>query len=185
MSFEESLVWHASPTLASIKIANLYNFKFTSLEECLCTIADFNGLMNPKGIYIELVKNVGDFYLIYVYRKSHLSKELGRSDVRKFLVQFGYSPDGDLSIYLNVLKERLALKEEFPHEIGVFLGYPLPEVKAFIEAKGQGSIACGEWKVYHDEQFAKCMFCKYRHCREIYMKVFGEGRRLSDMLISA
>jgi len=185
MSFEESLVWHASPTLASIKIANLYSFHFQSDSECDETVRCFNQIMNSKGIYIELLKSTGDFYLIYVYRKSHLQKAIGDRHVQDFLAAYGYGTDCDLKDYFEALKTRLTSKQEFPHEIGVFLGYPLEDVKAFIDTKGDHCILCGDWKVYHDEETARCLFCKYRHCKEIYMKVYKSGRRFSDMLVSA
>ena len=31
----------------------------------------------------------------------------------------------------------------------------------------------------------KCIFCKYKHCREVYMSVYGAGRKFVDMLVSA
>ena len=46
-------------------------------------------------------------------------------------------------------------------------------------------IACGDWKVYGDEESAKCLFCKYKRCREVYMSVYGAGRKFVDMLVSA
>jgi len=185
MSFEESLVWHASPTLASIKIANLYSFRFQNTIECLETIQRFNELMNDKGIYIELLKNTGDLYLIYVYRKSHLQVVLSDRKVRDFLIKYSYSVDENITGLLETLRMRLNTEKDFPHEIGIFLGYPLEDVKAFIETKGCNSVLCGDWKVYHDEDTARCLFCKYKHCREIYIKVYKEGRRFIDMLVSA
>ena len=185
MSFEESLICHAAPTLASLKIANLYSFKFSNDAECKTTIQHFNSLMNPKGIHIELLKNSGDFYLIYVYRKSYLQKILRDSDVQMFLSGYGYPIKYDINKYLSVLKMRLKTREDFPHEIGLLLGYPLADVKAFIENEGKNCIACGDWKVYGDEESAKCLFCKYKHCREVYMSVYGAGRKFVDMLVSA
>ena len=35
---------------------------------------------------------------------------------------------------------------DFPHEISVFLGYPLKDVKCFISRRGSGYHMCGEWK---------------------------------------
>ncbi len=185
MSFEESLVFHASPTLASIKIANLYSFRFRNLSECLDTIRSFNQLMNEKGIYIELLKNMGDVYLIFVYRKSHLQKLLSDRRVKSFLKKYGYSSELSLWEYIETLRMRLNIEKDFPHEIGVFLGYPLEDVQAFIETKGCDSVLCGDWKVYHDEERAKCLFCKYRRCREMYIKVYREGRSFVDMLVGA
>lgn len=185
MSFEESLIHNASPTLASIKVANLYNFKFESFEECKRTISYFNSIMNDKGIYIELLRRDEDFYLIYVYRKSHLKSDLQDREIKNFLVDMGYSKANNINEFLDVLKTKLCKSKDFPHEIGLFLGYPLADVKAFIEEKGQNCLVCGDWKAYHDEQYARCMFCKYKHCKEVYMRTYKKGRKLSEMLVSA
>lgn len=185
MSFEESLVRNAAPTMANIKIANLYNFRFSSLKECVMTIRYFNAIMNGKGVYIELLKWSGDFYLIYVYRKSHLLAALQRDDIREFLERFGYLKSYDIKECLDVIKTKLKKNADFPHEIGVFLGYPLSDVKAFIETKGQDCLVCGEWKAYQDEENAECTFCKYKHCKEVYVRTYQGGRKLCDMLVSA
>lgn len=185
MSFEESLVRHASPTLASIKIASLYSFRFDSYKECLDTINGFNEMMNPRGIHIELLKNTGNFYLIYVYRKSHLLRTLCDEEVQSFLTEYGYSSACEVEDYIETLKYKLKTGNDFPHEIGVFLGYPLNDVKMFIKTNGNHCVLCGDWKVYQDEETARCLFCKYKHCREIYVKLYMAGRRFSDMLVSA
>lgn len=93
--------------------------------------------------------------------------------------------EDDLDAYLELLAKRLGEGTDFPHEVGVFLGYPLLDVTAFIETKGQNCIACGDWKVYHNEQEARCLFCKFKHCKDVYVKVHSEGRRFCDMLVSA
>lgn len=185
MSFEESLICHAAPTLASIKIANLYNFRFDSDKDCQMTINHFNSLMNPKGIYIELLKEAGDFYLIYVYRKTHLQKQLDDPEIQNLLARYGYPTKCEMKHYIDVLKMRLKAEEGFPHEIGLLLGYPVADVKAFMETNGQNCIACGDWKVYGNEKEAKCLFCKYKHCREVYISAYGAGRKFVDMLVSA
>jgi len=42
----------------------------------------------------------------------------------------------DLQTVLNALIERVVRTLGFPHEIGVFLGYPLEDVMGFISNKG-------------------------------------------------
>lgn len=56
MGFEESLIRNAAPTLAGIKTANLYNFRFKNLRECIESIHRMNKRLNQKGIYIKLMK---------------------------------------------------------------------------------------------------------------------------------
>lgn len=56
--------------------------------------------------------------------------------------------------------------KEFPHEIGIFLGYPIWDVEGFIEHKGQNYKFCGYWKVYQDVEGAKLKFKEYDRIRE-------------------
>ena len=72
------------------------------------------------------------------------------------------------------LKDRLS-GGQFPHEIGVFLDYPLADVKGFIENGGKNCKCCGCWKVYCDECGAKKTFSKYKKCREVYCRLWKSG----------
>ena len=53
-----------------------------------------------------------------------------------FCCTYGYDTS-NLEACLERLKERIAQCEEFPHEIGMFLGYPLEDVRGFIEKQRQ------------------------------------------------
>lgn len=185
MGFEESLIRNAAPTLAGIKIANLYNFRFRNLRECQESIDRMNRQLNKKGLYIHLMKNVEDFYLLYVYRKSKLEETITDPEVRTFLLEYGYDDATDVWSYIVRLKERINTESCFPHEIGVFLGYPIEDVREFIEKKGEGCAYCGEWKVYHDVPAAISFFCKLKKCRDVYARVYEDGRNIYDMTVSA
>ena len=58
----------------------------------------------------------------------------------------------------------------FPHEIGLFLGYPPEDVDGFIKHRAGGCKFCGFWKVYGDVDSAKAKFERYRSCTESYYK---------------
>lgn len=59
--------------------------------------------------------------------------------------------------------KKLREEPDFPHEIGLFLGYPLEDVKGFIENKADSSKCSGCWKVYGNEQKALKLFEKYEN----------------------
>ena len=84
---------------------------------------------------------------------------------------------------LERLRLRLAQSEEFPHEIGVFLGYPLPDVIAYIRNGGRNCLCCGCWKVYFDEHGARRTFARFRKCREVYARLFAQGCPLSRLTV--
>ena len=98
--------------------------------------------------------------------------------------EYGY-PMGSLSDCLNYLRQRIALTQSFPHEIGLFLGYPIEDVAEFIKNQGRNCKYCGIWKVYHNEIEAKRLFAKIDKCRAIYTKLFCGGRSVLQLTVAA
>jgi hypothetical protein len=47
------------------------------------------------------------------------------------------------------------INAEFPHEIGLFLGYPPEDVAAFIANDGKNYACRTHWKVYHEPETAR------------------------------
>lgn len=43
---------------------------------------------------------------------------------------------------LERLSGRISASEDFPHEIGLFLGYPVDDVTGFIQNKGRNYLLC-------------------------------------------
>ena len=56
-------------------------------------------------------------------------------------------------------------KGKFPHEIGVFLGYPASDVEQFIEQDGQNYKMNGYWKVYDHVMDSARIFSAYDQAR--------------------
>ena len=83
-----------------------------------------------------------------------------------------------------MLKERLAESDRFPHEIGLFLGYPPKDVIAFIRNEGRNSKCTGCWKVYYDEKEAKQTFAKFKKCRDVYLRLWNQGRTVSQLTVA-
>ena len=76
-------------------------------------------------------------------------------------------------------------EREFPHEIGVFLGYPPADVQAFCRFGGANCKLCGYWKVYGDVEHARSCFARYDDCRECLCGGIGRGRTLAQLLAAA
>ena len=70
----------------------------------------------------------------------------------------------------------------FPHEIGLFLGYPLEDVTGFIAAGGAEYRCSGCWKVYGDVEQAQRLFRRYAACRKRYLAMASSGLTLGEML---
>ncbi len=181
---EEYLIGHCSPTLASLKTANLINIPFESIAQLEASIEKTNRELNSKGVKLLILKRCEKTALVYAFRKSRLQNDLSQSGVKEFLSDYGYeSTDADYCI--ERLKLRLKSSNSFPHEIGIFLGYPLGDVKGFIENAGQNSKCSGCWKVYCNECEAIKTFAKFEKCKKIYQKLWLQGRSIVKLTVAA
>lgn len=82
------------------------------------------------------------------------------------------------------LIKRLGESDEFPHEIGLFLGYPPEDVRGFIENGSDGCKCTGYWKVYGDARAAQEMFAKYKKCTDVYCAQHAHGRSLWQLTVA-
>ena len=163
---EKYLIDHCSPTLASIKTANLFTCFFKTEEELMENMEYWNRQMKEKGIVLILLRKRERTALIYVCRLSMLNADMKRQGVAEFLQKCGY-------------------ESKFPHEIGLFLGYPLGDVIGFIENAGQNYKCTGCWKVYCDECEAVRMFEKYKKCKDVYTRLWRQGRSVRLLTVAA
>jgi len=181
---EELLIEHCSPTLGKLKTASLFNCSFSSETELEGNLAKWNDELNTKGVSLFLLRKCKGRALIYVYRPSMLIEDLKKKGVSEFLAQYGYRDVSPL-LCIKRLKERFLNSPEFPHEIGLFLGYPLEDVKGFIENSGQNSKFSGLWKVYGNEYETISRFVKFKKCKEIYKRLFENRIRSVTQLTVA
>lgn len=173
-SLERSLIEHCSPVLAGLKAANLLSYVCEDLREVEGFLQKEGRELAEKGVALAILRKKENRLLLYVYREELLKALLGRPAIREFLEGYGYK-ESSIAYSLRRLGERLGRKEEFPHEIGVFLDYPLGDVKGFIENQGRNCKCTGCWKVYCDECEAKRTFQKFEQCRQFYLMRFLAG----------
>ena len=86
-----------------------------------------------------------------------------------------------LDVLLRNLKRRIAMSKDFPHEIGLFLGYPIEDVVGFIRYAGKGCKLSGLWKVYGDAEAASRLFDRLsRVCHAVTRRV-DKGETLLEV----
>lgn len=120
--------------------------------------------------------------MIYVFRKMGLEKDLRDEQANRYLKKLGYNTDSTDEV-LNFLKKRICTQDDFPHEIGFFLGYPPEDVVGFIENNGKNFKFCGCWKVYSDVNEAEKRFHMYRKCRDVYKKIYSCGKSVNMLTV--
>ena len=110
------------------------------------------------------------------------SSILSEPSTRAFLAGQGYGADQSCQELLRQLSRRLCLEREFPHEIGVFLGYPLEDVVGFIRNRGRNYTCCGYWKAYGDPEAAQKRFDQYRRCTAACCEQFRKGTAITQLI---
>ena len=180
---EELIIRHCSPTLAGIKTGSLFNCSYENEEMLYDDLRALNKNLIPRGVRILPVRYYGNRALIYLYRPERLSRDLSDNDALALLKARGYHCSCTDQYVIQLMK-RLKASEEFPHEIGLFLGYPPSDVKGFIDNHGKACKYSGCWKVYSDEQSACRLFEKYRRCTEIYCLKCAQGVSIDRLTVA-
>ncbi len=189
MGIEHFIAYYFAPALAGIKPANIAAYNKLKNPYILPEIEELNNVLNKKDIYIDTLCECRERILIMLYRRKSLCEYLNVPQIKKLLNEYGYPQQFFLDEYLEFLKKRIVLghdrTENFPHEIGAFLGYPIHDIYGFINHRDVKCLFTGEWKVYADLENAKKMFCRYASCREAAVKRLNEGKTLEELFCTA
>ena len=185
-TFEGVLVRQCAPTLAGLKPGSIFCFKHPSLEISRQKVRQWNERLIPLGLTVQILleRPGSNSAIVYVYRRSHLEQLLADPACRGFLQNAGYTETA-LDGLLVQLSHRLEAQSEFPHEIGVFLGYPLRDVIGFIENRGRNFTCCGFWKSYGDPAEMQVCFDCYRRCIQTYVTMFEQGIPIEWLAVPA
>ena len=173
------LAIHCAPILLGIKAANI----MTVTGGEFFRIGD---LLQGTDISYCFLKTKGDKGILYLYREREIMKYLHSEDVQSFLKGYGYETE-DLHEMLERLSNRIRFFSygvtAFPHEIGIFLEYPLMDVKGFLENDGENFIYSGYWKVYTDVHNALRKFREYDLVRERAIQAVISGKKIREIAV--
>ncbi|MEL7597809.1 MAG: DUF3793 family protein [Clostridiaceae bacterium] len=175
------IAYNAAPTIAKQKASyliifhekgkrNLYNlwetYKKDVKKEVSMSIYELKRLQNSTAVLF--------------YNEEEIKNILSEYRYMKFLKELGYSTHMSVDESLLLLKQRY--KTVCPHEIGVFLGYPMEDVIEFIKNPDSQCLMFGYWKVYHNINYAKKKFEKYDKCKEKVARLILQGIKPSIII---
>jgi len=185
-TFEAVLVRQCAPTLAGMKPGSIFCFNHSPLEVSRQKVCQWNKQLEPFGLTVQiLLERPGSgSVIVFVYRHDRLEQMLSDDAYQRFLAEAGYERT-NLDGLLEQLAYRLRTQPEFPHEIGVFLGYPLRDVIGFIENHGRNFTCCGFWKSYGDPAEMQVCFACYRRCIQTYVAMFEQGIPIERLAVPA
>ena len=133
---EDTVIRHGAPTLAGMKTGNLFPCFFSSPQALAEELRAMNRVLVPRGLRLVPLRREKGRALLYLFRPAALSRDLAQEEVRRLLRQAGYRDLGQ-GACLAELRRRLGAGGDFPHEIGLFLGYPPEDVAGFVRHRGR------------------------------------------------
>ena len=191
-TLEEVLVEQCAPTLARVKPASMFRYqprdlKAEPVELALEKLPVLQKTLAARGIRIRILKNCPktETLLFFVFRTEMCRRILEDRASRAFLRAGGYDTEHGMDALLEQFSEKICLRESFPHEIGVLLGYPLADVIGFIRNGGRNCRGQGCWKSYSDPAGAMRSQEMYRKCTRIYKRLFAAGTPLTKLAVAA
>ena len=197
---DKQMLDYAEYLLASFCMPTLLRKKPSSLIRVNIRNSEFKDRL-LQSINSVIGKFDCDYYILYentsalnllIFHRELLRCLLATKEIRKFFITLGYELKlNDILLLLSSLRIKLGQYYEnrssdvsihslieFPHEIGIILGYPIQDVRDFIKYQGKNYILCGCWKVYHNAEDAVKIFEDYKQIRHYAMNMLHEGKRL-------
>ncbi len=180
---EALIVRHCSPTLAGLKTASLFSCEYDDSAELMAGIRRINEKLGGKGVRMMPLRLSGGRALIYLFRPSRLENDLKDPVSAEILASCGYGA-GKAARLISMLRSRL-VGQDFPHEIGLFLGYPPEDVRCFMCEKNRECKCVGCWRAYSNEAEAQRIFARFKKCTDVYCRKLKEGSTLEKLTVAA
>ncbi len=173
------VIFQCAPLLKGIKRASLVSVDEGGLR-------DLREIFEETKITYRILGSYRGRGLVLCFREKELEEYMNRPEIGRFLAVYDYCGEGIRDL-LGRLSERVRgyveRGEEFPHEIGVFLDYPLEDVRGFIESGGKRSFLSGYWKVYDNPAKAQLLFWVYDRAKRSAVNEFLAGKSVREIAV--
>ncbi|MDD6769844.1 MAG: DUF3793 family protein [Inconstantimicrobium porci] len=122
----------------------------------------------------EVLRQSKNSSTLIIYDYNQLYDCLKKNCNIEFLKILGYKENGDLSEQIAMLRKRYDMYK-CPHELGIFLGYPIDDVISFMKDSRKHCKLCGYWKVYNSEEKAEKIFMLFDNIRNCAAETIIKG----------
>lgn len=177
---ETQLVLQCAPLIVGLKVSNLLivpNENVSRIKE----------LLRSTQIAYYILYAGERKTAILLYHAGPLGRYLAQHGVRRMLWHFGYdtgdmATDDLLGIFAARYGSYMEGHAKFPHEMGLFLGYPPEDVAGFIDNAGKNYLCAGYWKVYDDVAAKRELFRRFDQATEYLIHLAADGASIPAML---
>ncbi len=163
-NLEKSIIDHSGLAIAGHKISCLQSFHFSDYSSFYAEYLIIKEKLLRLGVSCDILSLRRSSALFLIYNVSTLKLYLSNNMISLYLEKFGYESKMSVEEKLLKLKQRMS-DGKFPHEVAVFLGYPLDDIEGFM-INPQNYKYAGMWKVYSNVTEKKQLFEKYKKIKE-------------------
>lgn len=175
-----TIMWGAGPTLAKEKVSSLITFSNNNRNSQKLWEMYKDKVGEKLNIKFFELKKCEKNTVVLFYNEDKLHKILNEERSIEFLKRFGYHEDMTLEESLQHLNKRF--ENCCPHEMGIFLGYPIDDVTFFIDCPNKECKLTGYWKVYHNIEEAKQIFKRYDKIKHNIIRIMINGTRPTEIV---
>lgn len=126
-------------------------------------------------LHFKLLQSNDKSLLLLCYSKQQLEQQVSHTGIRTLLHKAGYDKNASLDELLTELEHRIDQNDRFPHEIGLFIGYPAKDVAAFMGLIKLPFACQGPWKIYGNPAHSLNLAEKHRCCRQRMATILATG----------
>ena len=175
---ENQMVLQCAPLIVGLRVSSLFIIHKRNLKQIY-------GLLGESRIGYYVLYVAEERAVILLYHCQRLRVYLENTEVKDFLAERGY-PLAQMEVILRELRCRYQHycmgMRDFPHELGLILGYPIEDVKGFIQYKGKNSLYAGYWKVYSNVPAKKELFHMFELAKEMLVEFLQNGIDIQDII---
>ena len=175
---ELQIALQCAPMLAGLKLSNLLMIKSEEYEKV-------RALLKSIHTAYFVVASTSEKMAILLFDRRQLEMYLRRNNVWHVFQSLGYQQEhlGKILYKFRLRYEGHLVKGgEFPHEMGLLLGYPVEDVEGFMQDGGENCLYTGYWKVYQNAEYARMVFERYDMAREIAVEQVLQGRKIQEIV---
>lgn len=175
---ETKLAIQCAPVITGIKLSNLLILQKSDVK-------NLPWILRHTGIVSLKLAEVKEKVTFLIFRREELRAYLEDAKVQQILEECGYTDLSFKGILFTFMEHYHAYakdEKQFPHEMGLLLGYPVEDVEGFIVHKGQNFLYSGYWKVYADVSTKQELFRQYERVQKDVITLLAEGIGLRDII---
>lgn len=175
---EIQFAMQCAPVIMGLKISNLLIVPNKSIDK-VWTILEGSKLSSQVLLRKE------EKIVILVYRMDSLREYLSQAEIKKLLWRLGYRKvewEELLPVFIGRYQRYCRYGGDFPHEMGILLGYPVEDVIGFIENNGKNFLYLGYWKVYKDKKEKIRLFQKFELAKKALIQLTATGISMAEVV---